>query len=91
MPKLIPLLYFLTFIAYSYSPANAIAVNIRVGIRVEVKVKVKVGVKGCVYILYSYHACKVFLSKTAILIVICYIGYKPSINSFKFKRGYNFL
>jgi len=38
-------------------------VGIRVGIRVKVEVKVKVGVKGCVYVLYSYWACKIFLAR----------------------------
>ena len=45
MPKLIPLLYFLTFIAHSCSSANAIAVGVRVGVRVKVKVEAKVRVK----------------------------------------------
>ena len=53
-PKLIPPLYFLTFIVHSYSSAKAIAINIKVGIRIKVKIKVKVGVKGYIYILYSY-------------------------------------
>ena len=58
-PKLIPLPYFLTFTAYSYSSINAIVIGIRV--KVKVKVKVKVGVKGYIYILYSRQACKMFL------------------------------
>jgi len=42
-----------------------IRVGVRVGVRVEVEVevKVKVGVKGCVYVLYSRWACKVFLAR----------------------------
>ena len=44
-PKLIPPPYFLTFIAYSYSSANAIAVGIRVGIKVKVKIKIKIEVR----------------------------------------------
>ena len=69
LPKLIPPLYFLTFIAHSYSSTNAIVVGIRVGVRVKVKVKikvkikVKVRVKGYVYILHSRQAYKVFLAK----------------------------
>ena len=58
-PKLIPLLYFLTFIAHSYSSANAMAVGIRVGIRVEVKVEVNIG--GYIYVLHSLRAYRVFL------------------------------
>jgi hypothetical protein len=54
LPKLIPPPCFLTFTAYSYSSTNAIVIGVRVGVRAEVKVKVKVGVKGCVYVLYSY-------------------------------------
>ena len=38
-------------------------IGVRVGVRVKVKVKVKVRVKGCVYILYSYWAYKVFLAR----------------------------
>ena len=61
MAKLIPPLYFLTFIAYSCSSVNAIVIGIRVGVRVKVKVKVEVKVKGYIYVLYSRWAYKVFL------------------------------
>ena len=77
MPKLILLLYFLTFIAHFCSSTNAIAVGIRVGVRVkvevevevkvevevrvEVKVEVKVEAEGCIYVLYSLRAYRVFL------------------------------
>ena len=60
LPKLIPLLYFLTFIAHSCFFANVMAIGIRVDIRVKIKVRVKVKikieikVKGYIYILYSY-------------------------------------
>ena len=71
MPKLIPPLYFLTFMAHFYSSTNAIVIGIRVGVRVKVKIEVKVKVKikvkskvkGYIYILYSRQACKVFLTR----------------------------
>ena len=61
-PKLIPPLYFLTFITHSCSFTNAIVVGIRVNIKIkvevkveiEIKVKIKVRVKGCMYIFYSH-------------------------------------
>ena len=40
-----------------------IRVSVRVGVRVKVEVKVEVRVKGCMYVLYSYWACKVFLAR----------------------------
>jgi hypothetical protein len=54
--------------------------------RFKVKVKVKVGVKVKVCIrFYSYRACRIVLSKAAILLVIYYISCKASINSLKRK------
>ena len=65
--------------AHSYSSINAIAIGVRVGVKVEVKVKIKIKVKvrvkikvkikveikieGCIYILYSLRAYKVFLTR----------------------------
>jgi hypothetical protein len=50
--------------------------------KVEVKVKVGVKVEVCVRF-YSHRAYRMVLSKAAILLVICYISCKASINSLK--------
>ena len=92
---LIPYLYLLAIAAHSFS-ISAMVVGMRVGIRVVISLKklglrsklklrlrLRLRLRSGVYILYSCWACKVFFSKTAILLAICCIGCKASTNSLK--------
>ena len=98
---LIPYLYLLAIIAYSFS-ISTMVIGIRVSIRAiislkksglglrlklklksRLKLRLRSRLRSGVYILYSCWACKVFLSKTAILSAICCIGCKASTNSLK--------